>query len=205
MKFTLRFVWYVLRIVILAASAFAILVVAFFVAKDSANVYVIVTDGMKARASSILMPNQESSLSKYFTSGFIKSQTKNSDYADFLISDFTYKLSVESLWCNPWKKIASVTVVESIPSIISSSTSADTSTDSTKKAPVPPQWPRARYTVNCIRVADYWRIDSITKVESLQPEPTPSPEPSTYITASPVPTSTTTPGATGSLAPTATK
>lgn len=192
MKYTLRFVWYVLRIVIIAASAFAILVVAFFVAMDSANVYVIVSDGMKARAAAVLMPDQSTDLTKYFTDRFIKSQPTNagSAYQGFAVTDFTYNLSVESLWCNPWKNTASVTIVESIPDIVSSASQADSDAAAGTKAPALPKWQRARYKISCIRIGGFWRIDNITKIEDLQPEPTPSPEPSSYITASPVPTTT---------------
>jgi hypothetical protein len=213
MKYALRFVWYVLRIVIVAASAFAILIAAFFVAMDSANVYVIVTDGMKAHASSVLIPDNTVDLTNYFTDNYISSKAKNTDssqYDDYVISDFDYKLNVESLWCNPWKNTATVTVVESIPKMVYTSANADTDTDSdtTKKQDAGPKWQRARYKVSCIRIDDVWRINSIEKLEDLQAEPTPTPEPSSYITASPLPSSTASSTSTSSSStpmPTATK
>jgi hypothetical protein len=202
MKYSLRFVWYVLRIVIIAASAFAILVVAFFIAMDSANVYVIVTDGMKARATAALMPGQGVDVSKYFTQGYLDKQSTmdNSGYATFVITDFDYRISVESLWCNPWKSTATVTVVESIPDFTFTG-SVQESED--KASAEPPAWPRARYKIYCIRENDVWRIDSLEKVESLPPEPTLSPEPSSYITASPLPTSTLPPSMNPSTLPSA--
>jgi hypothetical protein len=186
MKYPLRLVWYVLRIVILAISAFAILIVAFFIAMDSANVYVIVTDGMKANATNVLMPTQGSDLAKYFSKSYMSTNPAidRSQYANFVITDFDYKISVESLWCNPWKNTATVTVVESIPSIVV--TGVVDVTDE-KAGLEPPQWPRARYRLSCIRENGVWRIDSVEKLESLPQEPTPSPEPSAYITASPLP------------------
>jgi hypothetical protein len=202
MKYSLRFVWYVLRIVIIAASAFAILVVAFFMAMDSANVYVVVTDGMKAKATAVLMPGQEADLAKFFSDGYLKKNPEQdrSRYADFVIKDFDYKISVDSLWCNPWKNTATVTVVESIPSIASGGLVA-ASDDSDKPNAEPPPWPRAKYKILCIREDDVWRIDSVELAQSLPSEPTPSPEPSAYITASPVPTATPKPSVTAATSP----
>jgi hypothetical protein len=200
MKYSLRFVWYVLKIIIIAASAFAILVVAFVMAMDSANVYVIVNDGMKAQASAELMPGQGADASKYFTQAYLDRQTSmdSSEYAAFVITDFNYKLDVESLWCNPWKNTATVTVVESVSSITFAGSAGETED---KTEPQPPAWPRAKYKIICLRVNDMWRIDSLEKIESLNPEPTASPEPSSYITASPPPTIAPSPseGITGSL------
>jgi hypothetical protein len=191
MKYSLRLVWYVLRIILIAASAFAMLAVAFFVAMDSANVFVVVTDGMKAKATAVLMPGQGADLGKFFTERYLAGDPTQdrSRYADFVIKDFDYRISVESLWCNPWKDTATVTVVESIPTIFYSGTAAATE-DGGKPSAEPPQWPRAKYRILCVRQNDVWRIDGVELVQSLPPEPTPSPEPSVYITASPVPTAT---------------
>jgi hypothetical protein len=190
MKYSLRFVWYVLKFVIIALSAFAILAAVFFIAMDSADVYVIVTDGMKARATQALVPGQSVDLlPKYFTDNFQKTQPSidTTPYSNFAITGIRYKLDVESLWCNPWTNKATVTVVESIPEI---SYNVPLDTPEGAKSPVPPQWQRARYKLTCVRSGDIWRIDKMEKLENLPPEPTPTPEPSAYITASPLPTAT---------------
>lgn len=198
MKYSLRFVWYLLRIIIIAASAFAILAVAFFMAMDSANIFVVVTDGMKAKATAVLMPGQGADLAKFFSERYLAGDPAQdrSRYEDFVIKDFEYKISIESLWCNPWKDTATVTVVEFIPTIAYSGTVA-ASEDSGKPSAAPP-WPRAKYKISCIRENDVWRIESVELVQSLPSEPTASPEPSTYITASPVPTATPKPSAAAS-------
>lgn len=205
MKYALRFSWYVLKIVIIAVSAFALLVAAFFVAMDSANVYVIVTDGMKAHAASVLMPNEDSDLQQYFTDACISSlpAIDRTQYESFVITDIDYKITVESLWCNPWRNTATVTVVESIPDMVYSSADATADVDA-KTLKKGPQWQRARYKIGCVRIDDVWRINSIKKVENLKAEPTPSPEPSKYITASPLPVSKS-PGASATPTPSATK
>lgn len=194
MKYSLRFVWYILRIVIVAASAFAILAAAFFIAMDSANVFVIVTDGMKARATSALLPSQSTDLARFFTDSFLKNQppVDTSKYAAFTITGIDYKLNVESLWCRPWQNTATVTVVESIPEMYYD---IPMNAEEGKDIPVPPPWQRARYKIQCVRTADAWRIDKIELVKALAPEPTPTPEPTGYVTASPQPTASASPAA----------
>jgi hypothetical protein len=201
MKYTMRFVWYVLKIAVIAISAFGILAVAFFVAMDSANVFVIVSDGMKARAEGMLVSSASPDLTTYFSAKFLQSQpsAKPAGYEEFTITSIKYKLSVESLWCNPWKNTATVTAVESIPDMAYSSTQADATDTADKKPAEPPKWQRARYKIGCVRVGKAWRIDSIEKIENLEAEPTSSPEPSSYITASPLPTAS--PSPTPSVSP----
>lgn len=202
MKFTLRFVWFVLRTVIIAVSAFALLLVAFFIAMDSANVYVVVSDGMKARAANVLTPGEAADLTKYFSVGYLNShlEADRAQYAEYKITDFQYNLSVESLWCNPWGDTATVTVVESIPDF--TYTEARIEIEATATPAPPPQWQRARYKITCRREDDAWRIDRVDKLKDLPSEPTASPEPSVYISASPVPTATPTPPSSPSPSPT---
>ncbi len=191
MKYSLRFLWYILRIVIIVLSAFAILAAAFYIAMDSANVYVIVTDGMKARVTSALVPQNATELNGFFTEEFLANNTiDTSKYSDFTITGINYELTVESLWCNPWKDVATVTVVETVKDI-----AYEKPTDLAEgvEPPKPPQWQRARYKITCLKINDAWRMDKIELVKALPAAPTASPVPSSYITASPLPTSTPSP------------
>ncbi len=192
MKYTLRLVWYIAKVAGIAVSVFAILVVTFFVAMDSANVYVIVTDGMKARAGSVLTPGEDIDLSKYFAQSYLKNEAPDTTaYSDFIISDFNYKLTVESLWCKPWEDTAMVTVVESIPDFKYTSSNGD---DAESDVIISPQWPKTRYQLTCRQVDGAWRIFEVKQLETLLPDPTRTPEPTYFITATPLPTPSPTPG-----------
>ena len=187
MKYSLRFVWYVLRIVIITLSAFAILAAVFYITMDSANVYVIVTDGMKARLTSSLVPQDATELKGYFTEEFLANNTiDTSKYSDFTITGIDYDLTVESLWCNPWKNTATVTVVEAVKDI---KYELPAETAEGVEPAKPPQWQRARYKIICLKINDAWRIDKVELVKALPAAPTPSPVPTNYITASPLPSS----------------
>ncbi len=204
MKVALRMIWYTARVALVVLSAFAILAVVFFVAMDSANVYIIVTDGMKAKADRVLLQETDTDLNKYFGQTYLDSITADLvpvESDEYTITNIDYNIGVESLWCQPWKNTATVTVVESVPEI-----DYDVSADLTEEemdAMEPPTWPRARYTVNLKKNDDAWHIVGVKKVETLPPEATPTPEPSEFITASPVPTAT--PTATVTATPSATK
>lgn len=192
MKYSLRLVWYIVKIGVIAVAAFSILAVTFFVAMDSANVYVVVTDGMKAHAAAILTPSSDDDLTKYFDQSYLKSETLDtSAYSSFVITDFNYKLTVESLWCKPWENTATVTVVEDIPEF---RFTANNTADAESQDVTQPTWPKARYQIQCRKIDGAWRMTDVKQIEALLPDPTRTPEPSSYITATPLPTPSPTPG-----------
>ena len=192
MKYSLRLVWYIVKICAIAIAAFAVLAVTFFVAMDSANVYVIVTDGMKARATAVLKPSTDTDLTKYFAQSYLKDETLDTAaYSEYVISDFNYKLTIESLWCKPWENTATVTVVENIPDFRYAASNAATDPDAETVAD--PTWPKARYQIQCRKVDGSWRMTDIKQLETLLPDPTRTPQPSIYVTATPLPTPSPTP------------
>ncbi|MDD4796453.1 MAG: hypothetical protein PHO66_01630 [Eubacteriales bacterium] len=176
-KYYLRFSWYVLRKVLLVLALFAALLAAFFIAMDTANVYVVVTDGLKARADAILVQQDDQQLSTYFDTAFLDAdmQLKAQTYQAYTISDFIYHLDVESLWCQPWKGVAKVTVVESIPDMDAQMKNADEGEPDQEV--VVPAWTRGRYVLTCYKQNNRWLIRTMELVGVLEPEPTPSPEP----------------------------
>lgn len=193
MKYSLRLVWYVVKICAIALAAFAVLAVTFFVAMDSANVYVVVTDGMKARAAAVLTPSAEVDLSKYFAQSYLKNEKLDTTaYSQYVITDFNYKMTVESLWCKPWENTATITVVENIPEFRFTASSSATDTDAEKVTE--PTWPKTRYQIQCLKVDGAWRMTDIKQVETLLPDPTRTPQPSIYVTATPLATASPTPG-----------
>lgn len=176
-KYYLRFTWYVVRKVLLVLLLFAALLATFFIAMDTANVYVVVTDGLKARADAILMQENTDELSSYFETAFLDSdlQLQDQTYQNYNVSDFIYHLDVESLWCQPWKGVAKVTVVESIPEIdggIKNVAEGEMQEDTAL-----PAWTRGRYVLTCYKQDNRWLVSSMELVAVLEPEPTPSPDP----------------------------
>jgi hypothetical protein len=195
-----RSIWFITKIILVCVIVISLMVVGYTVARDSANVYIITTDGMKVRAGVVLGTQDSTELYKYFTGTFVTSddELNNSRYEEFLIRDFKYKLKIKSLWCNPWNGTADVVVIESIPDIDGEKPA---SAENEKPLP-PPAWPRREFKLSFINLDDKWVIDSMTILDHLEPEPTPTDEPE----ISPTPegmTPTPNPNATPTVMPTA--
>lgn len=185
--YALRFAWAVVKLLGLALLTVGLLVMAFLIAMDSANVYVIATDGLKARAGVLLNQEDVSTLTDYCTAGFLAGDEMlaGKPYGGASISGFTYHISVKSLWCRPWDGWATLEIVESIPEIEGKWGADSQRTDEL------PAWQRTRYRVICMKQNGRWYISGMEVVELMEPESTPTPEP--VVTPSPTPVPTPTP------------
>lgn len=196
LRYALRLIWVIVKILALSFLILGLVGVCFFTARDTAHVWVIVNDGLKARANAVMGISEDGEngqLGAYFTGGFLANDSfiRESPYASYVIRDFDYKLSVKSIWCSPWQGRATVEVVESVTGIdgVLSAAQGDAA-----NSPPPPVWQRARYRLVCVLIDGRWYIDSMEPVELLEPEPTPTDEP--VLTPSPTPKVAATPSPT---------
>lgn len=163
--YLLRFLWYILKVIFIGLIITAIMIVGFFVAKDTANVYIIVAEGMEARAGTILNLTQLAELDKYFVEDYATNDYElgTNKYDEFFIRDYEYKLKVESLWANPWEDTAYVRAVEIVPDI-----DGEYPIESEDEVPlVLPRWQSARYAISLIRIDDAWYISQVAKLEEI--------------------------------------
>lgn len=166
--YLLKLLWYFIKYLIIILLVAAIMIVGFFVAKDTANVYIIVSEGMEMRASTILNLSQIEALDDYCIESCIIYDTElgTSKYDEFFIRDFEYKLKIESLWANPWEDIAYVKAVESVPDI-----DGEYPVEDEEEEPLElPKWQSARYSITLIRVENAWYISQIAKIEDVADE-----------------------------------
>jgi len=191
--YIIRSIWFVAKIVIITFVVAALMIVGYIMARDIANVYIITTDGMKLRAGVALGVEDSSDLYKFFSGAFVTndSELSNSKYDGYLIRDFDYNIQLKSLWCNPWKKTAEVTIIESMPDIDGEK---PTVTED-EKPEAPPAWPRREFKLIFINQDDRWLINEILIKEYLEPESTPTDEPELSptpegMTPTPYPTGT---------------
>ena len=187
LQYALRFAWVVVKLLGLGLLIVGVLVMAFLYAMDSANVYLIATDGMKARAGVIMGQEVSSTLGNYFTGGFLAGDEllRQKPYQGAIIRSFTYHINVKSLWCRPWDGWAEMEIIESIPEI-DGEPHGETNSDAAL-----PEWQRTRYRVVCVRQDGRWYISGMEPIELMPPEDTPTPEP--VVTPSPTPQTTATP------------
>lgn len=162
----LKFFWYIIRNIIIGLFIAAIMIVGFFVARDTANVYIIATEGMEVRAGNIMNINQLSDIDKYFVENYAAGDFElgTNKYDKFFIRDFEYKLKIESLWANPWEDTAFVKAVEIVPDI-----DGEYPVESEDEVPlVLPEWQSSRYAISLVRIDGAWYIQQVAKLEDAQ-------------------------------------
>ena len=102
----------------------ALLIISFYLAMNTANIWVLIDDGLTARASVVLMGTDSSDLSKYFKQEFINQDpvlqvglSDTSPYKDYEIRGFDHRVRMVSVWSWPWENVARAEIIESIPAI----------------------------------------------------------------------------------------
>ena len=183
MKHIRRFFSFVASRLLIFTIVSAMLILAFYLAMNTANIYLLLNDGMTARASVILTRKDADELVNFFTNDFLLSdETLNiglssvSPYIDYNITDFKYSLSLEWVWAWPWENSATATIVERVPRITGKVVESRQSlVKSGALSATPPSWYGGRYTVKLVRQDGRWKIDQLTQTQLIIEEPTPTP------------------------------
>ena len=156
----------------------ALLIISFYLAMNTANIWVLIDDGLSARAATVLTGEQQSDLTKYFRQEFISQDpvlqvglSDASPYRDYEIRDFDHRVRMVSVWSWPWENVARAEIIESIPAI------DGTIRSSRREAIVqaggearlsPPEWASSRYRVTLTRTAGRWMISNLQLIEQIE-------------------------------------
>ncbi len=156
-----RLVWFIASRLILICILGGMLVCGFYMCLNTANIYVILTDGLEKRAEVILTQQDAEMLNYYFHADFLSTDPAlegafdgSSVYDDYSITDFEYDLEIEKVWAWPWDGYATCTVVERVPSITGSVISSRRS----EASPTVPSWQGGRYDITLIKDNGEWKI-----------------------------------------------
>lgn len=194
MKYAIRLLWFWVKLLLGALLLAGLLAFVFNTSMNTASVRVLLSDGLNARATQALTPEDNAGLEleMFFTKSFLamdQLQTAN-PYAGDHITSFDYQLTVESVWCHPFRGVAEAVVEESIPTIRGSHPTGETDAQGAEVTVSPAAWPHKRYRVHCVRYHDSWYMDRLEVEEELPAVPTPTPEPSMtpLPTVEPLPT-----------------
>ncbi len=181
MKYIRRLLWFIASRLVIVSVVIGLLILAFYLAMDTSNIFLLLKDGMQQRAGVILTRKDADSLTNYFTNEFLLNDetlniglSDNSPYAYYNITGFTYDLSMESMWAWPWDDSATATIVERVPRI-----NGKVLSSKAKLAPseAPPGWYGGRYVVTLKRIGGQWKIAGLRQTEIIvEPTPTPKPE-----------------------------
>lgn len=192
MKYIRRFMWFLSSRLVIFTLIVGILVLVFYTCLNISNIYILLSDGMKARAQVMLTREDPEQLNNYFRAEFLTGDEAlnlalgpSSPYVDYEITDFEYKLNIESVWCWPWQDTALATIVERIPKITGKVVSSRSEAVEDGSLPsTPPTWQGGRYEITLYRSNGQWKVAGMRQTQIIvEPTPSPTPEP----TAAPSP------------------
>lgn len=167
MKYIRRAMWFLATRVLAVTLVAAVLVCAFYMCMNTANIYIVLTDGLEERVDVILSATGAEKLSDYFHADFLNTDTAlqgafdgSSAFGAYRITDHEYILTIESLWAWPWDETATCTVLERVPSI------TGTVLPGRKKEVDSelPSWQGGRYTVTLRRSNGKWKIVGMKQI-----------------------------------------
>ena len=156
-----RLIWFIATRLMLACILCGMLVCGFYMCLNTADIYVILNDGLERRAEVILTREEAETLNFYFHADFLSTDPAlegafdgSSVYDNYTISDFEYDLTVERLWAWPWNNYATCTVVERVPSI----TASVIASRRNDNLPPTPSWQGGRYDITLVKEDGAWKI-----------------------------------------------
>lgn len=155
----------------------ALLIISFYLAMNTTNIWVLIDDGLSARAAVVMMNENPSELSKYFRQEFINQDpvlqvglSDASPYKDYEIRGFDHRVRMVSVWSWPWENVARAEIIESIPAIdgtIRSSRREAALAAGGEARLSPPDWATSRYRVTLTRTAGRWMISNLQLIEQI--------------------------------------
>lgn len=173
-KIARRSIWYVLRTLLIVAGIVALCLGVFAEGMHVSNLYILVTEGMQARAETIVKNGEPLELTAYFTEDFINSDAAlyEEDYENFTVASFDYRMEIRSFFVLPWSVRATMVIDDSLAAI----NAAPNDTQEGGQAPALPTWTPGRYHVLFIKEGSRWYISGLVLIEE-NPETEAKPTP----------------------------
>lgn len=183
----MRLLFFIVKKLTVLVLLIMVIMIAFFIAYDMANVYVFLDDGMTQRANVILNNEDPTVLNRFFTLKCLNSDPmlNSNPFRDYIIQDYDYKLKVTKLWVWPWQSSTVVEVIEYIKEDSWMFTITDDFRARLIAAQAPdgleegeefqlkipkPQWQNGKKEIHFRKIDGQWKIDGIVFIESLKPE-----------------------------------
>ncbi|MBR4039325.1 MAG: hypothetical protein IKJ11_04405 [Clostridia bacterium] len=178
MRILKRFLTFIASRMFFLTIISALLIISFYLAMNTANIWVLIDDGLSARAGVVLMGEEAGELAKYFRQEFISQDpvlqvglSETSPYMDYEIRGYDHRVRMVSVWSWPWENVARAEVIESIPAIdgtIRSSRREAALAVGGEARLSPPDWTTSRYRVTLTRTAGRWMISNLQLIEQIE-------------------------------------
>lgn len=178
MKRIRRFLDFVLSRFFLITFLSALFILVFYLAMHTANIWILIDEGLNARAGVVLTGEDADSLTNYFKEDFLAQDpvlslalTGSSPYGDYSIRSYRHTVKMLSVWCWPWENTARAEVIESVPyingTILSEKRGAAIEAGGEERLS-PPAWDSCRYRISLVRNAGRWKISGMQLVERVE-------------------------------------
>ena len=177
MRILRRFLNFIASRMFVLTVVCALLIIAFCLAMNTANIWVLISDGLDARAGVVLTGEGEEELTRYFRQEYLSQDpvlqvglSDASPYRDYEIRGYDHRVRMVSVWAWPWEDVARAEIIESVPAIdgtIRSSRREAALAAGGEERLSPPKWSTARYRVTLVRSAGRWMISNLQLIEQI--------------------------------------
>ena len=178
MRILKRFLNFIASRMFLLTVISALLIMSFYLAMNTANIWVLIDDGLDARAGVVLMGKDAGELEKYFRAEFLAqdpvlqvAQSDTSPYKDYEIRGYDHRVKMVSVWSWPWENVARAEIIESIPAIdgtIRASRREAALAAGGEERLSPPAWATSRYRETLTRTAGRWMNSNLQLIEQIE-------------------------------------
>ena len=177
MRILRRFLNFIASRMFVLTVVCALLIIAFCLAMNTANIWVLISDGLYARAGVVLTGEGSEELTRYFRQEYLGQDpvlqvglSDASPYRDYEIRGYDHRVRMVSVWAWPWEDVARAEIIESVPAIdgtIRSSRREAALAAGGEERLSPPKWSTARYRVTLVRSAGRWMISNLQLIEQI--------------------------------------
>lgn len=171
-KIARRSIWFVLRTLLVIAGIVALCLGMFIGGMHMSNIYILATEGLEARAETILKNGEPLELSTFFTEDFIANDAAlyAGTYADFTVAGFDYRVEIREFSLLPWNVRATMIVDDELAALNAAPHEME------GNVPELPEWTPCRYRVTFVKDGSRWYIAALTLLEEnpeVEAKPTP--------------------------------
>lgn len=151
------------------------MVLAFFLAMNAANIYILLSDGMQARTQTILTREDAQMLPNFFRDELLNNDealkiglSGESPYVNYRVTSFESKVGLEWVWSWPWEDVAQATIAHTVSDIKGAALSDKSALVASGQITAsPPVWHGGIFNVTLERVKGQWKITSMVQTRVL--------------------------------------
>jgi len=158
----MRLVFYLLRKLLLIFLVVLLAGTTFFATRDVANVFIVVSEGLKNRTAAILEQDVDVEfLGRFFSDSFLREDEliNNNVYKDYNIYSYRQRVRSSIFWIWPWSNHAEVYVEHIVSDLIGEPKNIS------EGLKTPPAWKSGRKVIMLERDMGRWQINEMRLVQ----------------------------------------